>query len=184
MKSIGRVIRLSAVLLALVSPVLQAATISLEISGDTTLSAALAAYNAAHSTSYVDTDGGASLGANDIEVSGTGVLTFSEALGSWTGNLTVKAGGIVRAVLIEASVLGNDTTGSVYVEDGATLRSDDSDGGAKPIARKVHIAGAGAAGEGAPFAFMSADIPMPPCVRPCRRMSFSRRMRAFRSAMR
>ena len=148
MKSIGRVIRLSAVLLALVSPVLQAATISLEISGDTTLSAALAAYNAAHSTSYVDTDGGVSLGADDIEVSGTGVLTFSEALGSWTGNLTVKAGGIVRAVLIEASVLGNDTTGSVYVEDGATLRSDDSDGGAKPIARKVHIAGAGAAGEG------------------------------------
>lgn len=148
MKSIGRIIRLSAVLLTLVSPALQAATISLEISGDAALSAALAAYNAAHSTAYVDTDGGASLGANDIEVSGAGVLTFSKPLGSWTGNLTVKPGGVVRAVLIETSVLGNDTIGSVYVEDGATLRSDDSDGGAKPIVRRVNIAGAGAAGEG------------------------------------
>ena len=155
MKSIGRVIRLSAVLLALVSPVLQAATISLEISGDATLSAALAAYNAAHSTSYVDTDGGVSLGANDIEVSGTGVLTFSEALGSWTGNLTVKAGGIVRAVISETTVLGNATTGAVYIEDGATLRSDDSNGAGnnKSIARTVYIAGKGASGEGGALRF-------------------------------
>ena len=155
MKSIGRVIRLSAFLLALVSPVLHAATISLEISGDTALSAALAAYNAAHSTSYVDTDGGVSLGADDIEVSGTGVLTFSEALGSWTGNLTVKAGGIVRAVIGETTVLGNATTGAVYIEDGATLRSDDSNGAGnnKSIARTVYIAGKGASGEGGALRF-------------------------------
>lgn len=150
MKSIGHVIRLSAFLLALVSPILQAATISLEVSGDTTLSAALVAYNAAHSTAYVDTDGGASLGANDIEVSGTGVLTFSEALGSWTGNLTVKAGGIVRAVIGETTVLGNATQGAAFVASGAALIVDHSVnvGNGHAIARAIHIAGDGkAAGE-------------------------------------
>lgn len=123
---------------------LSAGTISLSVSAGVTneLAQVLPA-------PYVDTDGGASLGANDIEVSGPGVLTFSQPLASWTGNLTVKAGGIVRAVIGETSVLGNAGTGAVYVEDGATLRSDDSAGAGngKAIARAIHIAGKGAPGE-------------------------------------
>lgn len=150
MKSIGRIIRLSAVLLTLVSPALQAATISLEMSGDAALSAALAAYNAVHSTEYVDTDGGASLGANDIEVSGSGTLVFSKALGSWTGNLTVLSGAKARAVVNETSVLGNATQGAAFVKSGAALIIDHSVnvGNGHAVARTIHIAGDGeAAGE-------------------------------------
>lgn len=148
MKSRG--IRLSAFLLALVSPILHAATISLEVSGDTALSAALAAYNAAHSTSYVDTDGGASLGADDIEVSGTGTIVFSKALGSWTGNLTVLSEAKVRAVINETTVLGNAAQGAAFVASGAALIVDHSVnvGNGHAIARTIHIAGDGkAAGE-------------------------------------
>ena len=58
------------------------------------MSDALAAYNAAHSTSYVDTDGGVSLGADDIEVSGTGVLTVDQVC-TYTGR-TVLAGGTLK----------------------------------------------------------------------------------------
>ena len=145
MKNIGRVVRLSVVLLALVSPALQAATISLEVSGDTALSAALSTYNDAHSTAYVDTDGGASLGANDIEVSGSGVLTFSRPLGSWTGNLTVSSGAKVRAVVNETTVLGNATQGAAFVASGAALIVDHSVnvGNGHAIVRTIHIAGDG-----------------------------------------
>lgn len=150
MKGIGDVVRLTAVLLALVSPMLRAETISLVISGDTSLSDALAAYNAAHSTAYVDTDGGASLGADDIEVSGAGTLVFSRALGSWTGNLTVLSGAKARAVINETTVLGNAAQGAAFVDSGAALVVDHSVnvGNSHAIARTIHIAGDGkAAGE-------------------------------------
>ena len=125
----------------------QAATIELNLTGDATLAAALSAYNAANGTSYADTDGGTSLGANDVEVKGSGTLTFSTALGSWTGKLTVKSGAKARVVINQQTVLGNATTGAVYVEDGATLILDHSVnvGNGHQISRPIHIAGNGAA---------------------------------------
>ena len=135
-----------------VTSVAQAVTISLQLTGETSLSDALGAYNAAHSTSYVDTDGGASLGADDIEVSGAGTLTFSTALGDWTGDLTVKSGAKVRAICgTTAVVLGNADSGTVRVERGAALICDYSThvgSYADKITRPIHIAGDGqAAGE-------------------------------------
>jgi len=146
----GSVCRLAAVFCAVVlSGRVSAETIRLSVPSGTTNSLAVAL--AAQAPAYTDTDGGVSLGANDIEVSGPGVLAFSKALGSWTGNLTVKAGGIVRAVIGETTVLGNAATGAVFVEAGGTVRSDDSDNGGagnnKAIARTIHIAGTGAPGE-------------------------------------
>lgn len=124
-----------------------AGTVALQMAGDSTLAEALSAYNAANSTAYVDTDGGTSLGANDVVVSGTGTLTFSAALGSWTGKLTVKSGAKARVVVNQTTALGNASTGAVYVENGGALILDHSQnvGNGHAIARPIHIAGAGAA---------------------------------------
>jgi len=124
-----------------------AATIQLSVPAGTTNS--LDAALAAQAPSYNDADGGVSLGANDIEVSGPGVLSFSKGLGQWTGNLTVKAGGIVRAVIGNTAVLGSASTGAVFVEAGGTVRSDDSAnaGNGKAIARAINIVGTGTPNE-------------------------------------
>ena len=152
MKSLKHWCAVATVGLVLMGGVGRAETIQLVLGGDATLAEALAAYDAAHSAAYVDTDGGASLGANAIEVSGSGTLTFSTALGSWTGDLTVKPGAKVRAICgVTSAVLGNAATGAVRVESGAALVNDYSThvgSYADEITRPIHIAGDGqAAGE-------------------------------------
>ena len=133
------------------------------MTGDQTLAAALTAYNAANGTTYVDTDGGTSLGAADIEVRGDGVLTFSTALAGWTGNLFVTEGATVHAAsgeanyasVLGAGVSGTTTNGQVFVASGASLRirtAVSENGGDKnkmKLARPVHLAGVGVGGKGA-----------------------------------
>ena len=152
--------------IAILSERVSADTIQLSVPAGTTNS--LASVLAAQAPAYNDTDGGVSLGANDIEVSGPGVLEFSKALGSWTGNLTVKAGGIVCAVIGETTVLGNASTGAVFVEAGGTVRSDDSDNGgygnAKAIARTINIAGRGAPGEYGALRLYPCNTSLRSCV--------------------
>ena len=118
------------VLLAFAAGARAADAIVLNVTGDQTLAAALTAHNAANGTTYVDTDGGTSLGAADIEVRGDGVLTFSTALAKWTGNLFVTKGATVHAASDEANyasvlgagVSGTTTNGQVFVASGASLR--------------------------------------------------------------
>lgn len=146
------------VLLAFAAGARAADAIVLNVTGDQTLAAALTAYNAANGTTYVDTDGGASLGAADIEVRGDGVLTFSTALAGWTGNLFVKEGATVHAAsddanyasVLGAGVSGTTTNGQVFVASGASLRirTAASKNGSK-LARPVHLAGVGVDGKGA-----------------------------------
>ncbi len=146
------------VLLAFAAGARAADAIVLNVTGDQTLAAALTEYNAENGTTYVDTDGGASLGAADIEVRGDGVLTFSTALDGWTGNLFVKEGATVHAAsddanyasVLGAGVSGTTTNGQVFVASGASLRirTAASKNGSK-LARPVHLAGVGVGGKGA-----------------------------------
>lgn len=151
------------VLLAFAVGARAADAIVLNVTGDQTLAAALTAYNAANGTAYVDTDGGASLGAADIEVRGDGVLTFSTALDGWTGNLFVKEGATVHAASDEANyasvlgagVSGTTTNGQVFVASGASLRirtaasQNEVSQNERKLARPVHLAGVGVGGKGA-----------------------------------
>lgn len=151
------------VLLAFAAGARATDTIVLNVTGDQTLAAALTAYNAANGTAYVDTDGGASLGAADIEVRGDGVLTFSTALDGWTGNLFVKEGVTVHAASDEANyasvlgagVSGTTTNGQVFVASGASLRirtaasQNEVTQNERKLARPVHLAGVGVGGKGA-----------------------------------
>lgn len=151
------------VLLAFAADARAADAIVLDVTGDQTLAATLTAYNAANGTAYVDTDGGASLGAADIEVRGDGVLTFSTALDGWTGNLFVKEGATVHAASDEANyasvlgagVSGTTTNGQVFVASGASLRirtaasQNEVSQNERKLARPVHLAGVGVGGKGA-----------------------------------
>ena len=151
------------VLLAFAAGARAADAIVLNVTGDQTLAAALTAYNAANGTTYVDTDGGTSLGAADIEVRGDGVLTFSTALAGWTGNLFVTETATVHAAsdetnyasVLGAGVSGTTTNGQVFVASGASLRirtAVSENGGDKnkmKLARPVHLAGVGVDGKGA-----------------------------------
>lgn len=135
-----------------------AETLELALTKDMTFAEALAVYNVQHQTSYVDTDGGTSLGACDVVVTGGYKLTFSKALGSWTGDLTVKSPAFVYAVsdttsyatVLGAAVSGSVTNGQVFVESGATLAvRTNSNGNDDKLARPIHLAGDGKDGKGA-----------------------------------
>lgn len=129
------------------------AGIVLDLTADTTLAAALATYNTAHGTSYVDTDGGSSLGNSDLVVCGAYKLTMTKALGSWTGNLIVKSGAFVYAQSDDSTyptVLGSTSAGAAYVRSGGTLAiRNNATANNHCLARPVHIAGFGKDGKGA-----------------------------------
>ena len=131
---------------ALAASVATAAELELNVTGNQTLSQALAALSPALTISDIN---GGSYAAYDIVKTGSGTLTFDTELPNWTGSLGVT-NGVVVAIPVAQTVLGS-ASGAVWVSSGTTIVIDDSDGASRANnslapKRPIHLAGTGAPG--------------------------------------
>ena len=118
-------------------------------SGTQTIGAALksAAGTVDEAAAIALINGGAAA-AYKIVKKGDGELKFNVSIPNYIGEIEVKAGAIVAVPDSGVYPLGNETTGSVTVNDGATLVVDDSAGGNNDtrIRRQINVSGTGAPG--------------------------------------